>query len=114
MKSPVKSPVKSPKPKDPRAPIHLSSFGCVNALYFDRGGYARVQMNTVEIGRLIGALQRYALRKQRIPDPKVLAALDTLHDFFSVAGKGYDITVTADMVIAVHGVSLEPIDKVVC
>ena len=105
----MKSPIKSPKKKDPRAPIHLSSFGCVNALYFNNGGYARVQMNASEIGRLIEALQRYALRKQRIPDPKVLAALDTLHRFFSVVGKGYDVTVTADMVIAQHGVNLEPI-----
>lgn len=68
-------------------------------------------MNTVEIGRLIDALERYALRKQRIPNPKVLAALDTLERFFSVFGKGYDITVTADMPIARHGVRLEPIFK---
>lgn len=101
--------MKSPKPKNARAPIHLSSFGCVNALYFDEGGYARVQMNSVEIGRLIEALQRFVLRKQAIPDPKVLAALDTLHEFFCTARKGYDITVTADMVIAGRGVNLEPI-----
>lgn len=70
----------------------------VSALYFDSGGYARVQMNSVEIERLIGALQFNVLRKQRIPDSKVLAALDTLRRFFSVViGKGYDITVTADM-----------------
>jgi hypothetical protein len=107
----MKSSTKHPRAKDARVPIHLSSFGRVNALYFDKGGYARVQMNTVEIGRLIEALQRYALRKPRIPDPKVLAALDTLHQFFSVVGKGYDITVTADMVLAGYGVSLEPILK---
>jgi hypothetical protein len=103
--------MKSPKSKKARAPIHLSSFGCVNALYFDQGGYARVEMQTNEIRRLIEVLQRYALRKQRIPDPKVLTALDTLRQFFSVGGKGYDITVTADMVIGAHGVSLEPISK---
>jgi len=100
---------KTPRAKKATDAIHLSSFGSVDALYFDKGGYARVKMNTVEMNRLIQALLRYALRKQRIPDPKVLAALDTLDDFFSVTGKGYDITVTADMVIAQHGVTLEPI-----
>ncbi len=83
----------------------------MTALYFDRGGYARVQMNTAEIGRLIEALQRYALRKQRIPDPKILAALDTLHEFFSVVGKGHDLRVTADVVIADQGVKIVPILK---
>ena len=102
-------PAKTLRAKKATDPIHLSSFGCVQALYFDKGGYARVQMNTVEMNRLIEALQRYVLRKHRIPDLRVLAVLDTLHDFFSVAGKGYDITVTADVVIAQHGVTLEPI-----
>jgi hypothetical protein len=101
--------MKSPKQKHARAPIHLPDFGCVNALYFDKGGYARVQMNSLEIGKLLAAIERYALRRQKIPDPKVLAAIDTLCAFFDNPIKGYDITVTADMVIDTRGVELVPV-----
>ena len=107
----MKRTAKTPRAKSAKSPIHLSNFGCVNALYFDKGGTARVQMNATEIDRLCDALQRYILRKQKMPDPKLLAALDKLQEFFSVGGKGWDITVTADMVIAGHGVYLEPILK---
>src|SRR5437867_1164123 len=99
--------MKSPKQKHARAPIHLPNFGCVNALFFDKGGYARVQMNSLEIRKLLGAIERYALRRERIPDSKILAAIDTLRAFFSM--KGLDITVTADMVIDTRGVELVPV-----
>ena len=101
--------MKSPKAKSAEAPIHLDDFGCVNALLFDGGGSARVQMNVLEIQRIMEALQRYVLRKHKIPDTKVLAALDTLHEYFESGGRAYDVTITADMVIAAHGVTLEPI-----
>ncbi len=64
-------------------------------------------MNSLEIRQLLGAIERYALRRQKIPDTKVLAALDTLCRFFDM--KGLDITVTADMVIDMRGVELVPV-----
>jgi hypothetical protein len=104
----MKSNPKSPRAKDARAPIHLKRFGGLNALYFDDGGYARMQMNGLEIKRLLEAVQRYVLRKQRLPNLKLLAAIDRLHDFFEAGG--VELIVTADVPIAFHGVTLEVIE----
>lgn len=64
-------------------------------------------MNRLEIVKLLGAIQRYILRKQKIPDPKALQALEILSEYFAMR---YDITVTADMVLGVAGVNFEPMD----
>ena len=63
-------------------------------------------MNSLEIKKLLGAIQRYILRKQKLPSPQAIEALDTLQNFFSV-GKNADITITADMVIGVTGVEFQ-------
>lgn len=101
--------MKSPPAKKPSTPIRLRSFGGVTELRFDDGGYARVRMDTAEINRLIEAMERYVLRRQKIPDPKLLAALDRLHEFLSVGGRGHGICVIADVPIGATGVRLEPI-----
>jgi hypothetical protein len=103
----------APKTKRPKkkaaTPIHVENFGCVTELRFRNGGWARVQINSLEVRKFQEALQRYTLRKQKIPDPKVLDAIDTLHKFFMPGGPRSDVCVTADMILSMYGVSLEPI-----
>lgn len=99
---------KTPAAKKASTPIELGSFGGVTALMFHNGGSARVHLNSVEIKRLTEALFRYVLRRQRVPQPELLAALERLHRFFS--GAGYDIRIVLDVPIAAYGVELNPIE----
>jgi hypothetical protein len=103
----MKSKPKKQRQKKASEVIHMESWGCVNALLFHKGGSARIQINGLEVKRLLEALQRYILRKQKLPDPKLLQAVDHLYDFFA---KGSELTVTADAAIAGYGVELTPID----
>jgi hypothetical protein len=99
--------MKKPK-KKAATPIHLDDFGCVNELRFKNGGWARVQMNSLEIRRLIGALEKWILRRHKIPPPEILQALDVFQHYISDPRR-FDVCIIADMIMAVHGVSLEPI-----
>ncbi len=94
-------------PSKPARPIHIRNFGCATELSFIKGGTVKIHMDASAMRKLLGAMQKYFLRKPRIPDPKILAALDTLYAKFD--WKYPDIEITADVVIAQQGVKLEPI-----
>jgi hypothetical protein len=100
------------RPQVDKSPIHLESFGCATELRFGRHGTIRIQLNTVEFERLLDALAVFEIRSKRMPKYKILAAVETLKKGFGVLSESR-ACVTADVVIAAHGVRLEPINMTI-
>lgn len=95
------------KAKSAKEPIHLPHFGDLIELRFGGRTTARGIFNAREVRDMLGALERYILRRQKIPAPKLLAAIQTLHDYFELHGTS--ITITGDLFVGLHGVRLEAI-----
>jgi len=100
---------RTPKKKAKRAEerIHIEHFGDLLELRFTDRGSARAIYDSTEVVRMLSAMERYILRRQKIPSPKLLAAIELLQQYFTVHGAS--ITVTGDLFIAFDGVRLEPI-----
>jgi hypothetical protein len=101
--------MKSPKAKSPKKPFRIQRFGAVTALMFDDGGYAEVSMQALELKRLMEALQRYAVRAKKIPSPKLLNAIDVVHEFLD-SPAAMDLSIEAEVVMGFRGVRLSVID----
>lgn len=94
-------------PKKKATPIHLESiFGTVEQLRFDHGGHVRIELHSQAFVMLLEAFEQYSLRRHRIPPPKVIAAIDTLREYFLPVR---DLVLTADVLISSHAVVLEPL-----
>jgi hypothetical protein len=76
---------------------------------FDDGGYAEVTMQALDVKRLLGAVQRYAVRSKKIPSAKVLHAIDAVYEFLE-STSATDLTIKAEAVIGARGVTLSPVD----
>ena len=100
-----RTPKKKAKPAEER--IHLESFGDLMEIRFTDRGFARALYDSSEVIHMLSAMQRYILRRQKIPSPKLLDAIDALRQYFTVHGSS--IRVTGDLFIAFDGVRLEPI-----
>ena len=92
-----------------RSPIHLENFGCATEMRFGKRGTIRIQMNSVEFGRLLDALAVYEIRSKRLQKYQILKAAEVLKNGFGPLSSAR-ACVTADVIIAQHGVRLEPID----
>jgi hypothetical protein len=98
-----------PKNKKP-SPIHLGDFGCIEEIKALDYITATFQMNRLEVAKFLRGLEKYCLRRKRIPDVKLLGAIDVLKKKFDDDLSTYDVCFTGDAVIATYGVRLEPID----
>jgi hypothetical protein len=88
---------------------HLRGFGMVTEIRNQDGLTATIVMDSPEISRFLGALNAYLATKNRESDKRAMEALTFLEDKFSTIGHEY-LRITADCVMAVHGVKLEPIE----
>lgn len=88
---------------------HLSSFGMLTEIRNSNGMTGTLVMDMPEISRFLGALEAYVQARNRVSDIGLLKSLSDVHERFSVSGREH-IRITADVVIAQHGVTLEPID----
>lgn len=95
------------KAKRAEEPIHIEHFGDLLELRFTDRGSARAIYDSFEVRRMLSAMERYILRRQKIPSPKLLAAIELLQQYFTLHGAS--ITITGDLFIAFDGVRLEPI-----
>jgi hypothetical protein len=99
--------------KSPVVP-HLKSFGMVRAFVSESASArmsVRVQLNSVEFGRLLEALREYADGQKRPLPPATLAALELVTKTFRAGGPCSDAMVLADVILGSFEVNVKQVPQ---